>query len=208
VRRHRRLLAYGALVCALLVPAVAAGGRDEAGSQELFVEGDSLAVGTRPFIARELREWQITHSVKIGRHTAEGIAALREEAASLPNVIHLSLGTNDDPRRVSAFRDSIREVMDLAGPDRCVVWANIVRPRVRGTSYAGYNRALAAESGPRENLRVVNWARLVRENPRWLTADRVHATPGGYAGRARVVARSVRRCQLSDGSAGIVASSR
>jgi hypothetical protein len=208
VRQRRRLLAYGALACALLGPAVAVGGRDEAGSQELFVEGDSLAVGTRPFIIRELRDWQITHSVKIGRHTAEGIAALHDEAASLPQVIHMSLGTNDDPRRVSVFRDSIREVMDLAGPGRCVVWANIVRPRVRGTSYAGYNRALAAESAPRENLRVVNWARLVHENPRWLTADGVHATAKGYAGRARVVARSVRRCQLSDGSAGIVASSR
>jgi lysophospholipase L1-like esterase len=110
-------------------------------------------------------------------------------------VIHVSLGTNDDPRSVSAFRSAIREVMAVAGRRRCVVWANIVRPPVAGASYAGYNRALAQESKPRENLRVVNWARLVREHPYWLAGDGVHVSAEGYQVRARAVARSVRLCR-------------
>jgi hypothetical protein len=194
VRRRHLLIALGFL---LLLAAAAFGSRKDSASQQLLVQGDSLAVGTRPFIGRELSGWQITHSVKVGRHTAEGVAELRESAASLPEVIHVSLGTNDDPRRVPAFRASIREVMDLAGPGRCVVWTNIVRRPVARVGYAGYNRALADESRPRENLRVVNWARLARENPNWLAADGVHATTDGYKGRARAVARSVRRCRPS-----------
>jgi lysophospholipase L1-like esterase len=85
--------------------------------------------------------------------------------------------------------------MEVAGPRRCVVWTNIVRPPVGGTSYAGYNRALAAESRPRENLRVVNWARMVHANPQWLAGDGVHVNAEGYAARAKAIAESVRRCR-------------
>jgi hypothetical protein len=165
-----------------------------AAARRLFVDGDSLAVGTRPHIRRELRDWEVTHAVAVGRHTSEGVAVLRSLGPSLPRVIHVSLGTNDDPRAVSRFRAAIREVLDIVGPNRCVVWTNIVRSPVAGVGYAGYNRALARESRPEERLRVVNWARLVRENPHWLRKDGVHATAEGYRERARAVARSVRRC--------------
>ena len=102
-------------------------------------------------------------------------------------MIHVSLGTNDDPRAVGAFRAAIREVMDVAGPRRCVVWTNIVRPPVGGAGYAGYNRALARESRPRDNLRVVNWARMVHQRPGWLREDRLlpiesHRHRGGHCG--------------------------
>ena len=85
--------------------------------------------------------------------------------------------------------------MDAAGPRRCVVWTNIVRPPVAGASYAGNNRALAREARARDNLRMVDWARLVRENPGWLGDDGVHVSAEGYRARARAVARSVRRCR-------------
>jgi lysophospholipase L1-like esterase len=69
-----------------------------------------------------------------------------------------------------------------------------VRPAVAGASYAGYNRVLAEESRPRRNLRVVDWARMVREHPYWLAGDGVHVSADGYRYRASRVARSVRRC--------------
>ena len=84
--------------------------------------------------------------------------------------------------------------MAVAGPRRCVVWANIVRPAVAGASYAGYNRVLAEESRPRRNLRVVDWARIVREHPYWLAGDGVHVSADAYRYRASRVARSMRRC--------------
>jgi hypothetical protein len=163
-------------------------------THRLLVVGDSLAVGTRPFIRRELHGWEVSHSVAVGRRSFEGVALLRTLAPSLPRVIHVSLGTNDDARHVSRFRAAIQEILEIAGPDRCVVWANIVRPPMAGASYAAYNRALARESRSEERLRVVDWARLIRLNPHWLRRDGVHASPEGYKERARAVARSVRRC--------------
>jgi lysophospholipase L1-like esterase len=74
------------------------------------------------------------------------------------------------------------------------VWANIVRPPYRGVSYRGYNRVLADESGTRDNLRVLNWVRMVRRHREWLAEDGVHVSAAGYRARARAVARAVGRC--------------
>jgi len=179
----------------LLILLLAAPATAEALGRRLLVNGDSLAVGTKAYLPKELHRWRVTQSTAISRHAFEGADVMRAYGRSLPRVIHVSLGTNDDPRAVDAFRAAIREVMQVAGPRRCVVWTNIVRPPVGGASYAGYNRALAAESRPRENLRVVNWARKVREHPHWLAGDGVHVNAEGYRSRAQAIARSVRRCR-------------
>jgi hypothetical protein len=181
-----------ALVLAVLLAAPATA---DALSRRLLVNGDSLAVGTKPYLPQELRRWKVTQSVSVSRHAFEGADVMRAYGRSLPRVVHVSLGTNDDPNQVDAFRAAVREVMEVAGAQRCVVWTNIVRPPVAGASYAGYNRALAAESRPRENLRVVNWARMVHANPHWLAGDGVHVNAEGYAARAKAIAESVRRCR-------------
>ena len=181
-----------ALVLVLLLAAPATA---EALSRRLFVDGDSLAVGTKAYLPGDLPGWKIKQSAKVSRHAYEGADVMRSYGRSLPRVIHVSLGTNDDPNDVDGFRAAIRDVMDVAGSHRCVVWTNVVRPKVAGATYAGYNRALARESGPRDNLRVVNWARMVHQHPEWLSDDGVHVNADGYAARASAVARSVRRCQ-------------
>jgi hypothetical protein len=99
-------------------------------------------------------------------------------------VIHVSLGTNDDPRDLDGFRAAIAAVMRVAGERRCVVWANIVRPPYRGVSYRGYNHVLGVAAGRRENLRVLNRARMVRRHPGWLGDDGVHVSAEGYRVRA------------------------
>jgi lysophospholipase L1-like esterase len=189
VTRARRLVS--ALCLAVLALPASAGGV----AHHLLVNGDSLAVGTKPYLTRELRGWRVTQSTEVSRHAAEGAAVMRAYGASLPPVVHVSLGTNDDPRQVSSFRAAIREVMRVAGPERCVVWTNIVRPAVKGRGYGGYNRALAQESRARDNLRIVDWAALVRRHRGWLSGDGVHVTAEGYRGRARAVARTVRDCR-------------
>jgi lysophospholipase L1-like esterase len=161
----------------------------------LLVNGDSLAEGTRPYIPGELPEWQVRQSTKVSRHASEGDDVMRRYGRSLPRVIHVSLGTNDDPGQTGAFRAAIGDVMNVAGGRRCVVWANVVRPPYRGVSYRGYNRVLAQEDERRDNLLVLNWVRMVRRNPHWLAGDGVHVSAEGYRARAKAVARLVRRCE-------------
>jgi len=189
------MLAPFLAIAALLVGVPAADAITErALSKRTFVNGDSLAVGTQPYIPGFLRGWSVQQSASISRHAPEGPAILRSYGRALPRVIVMSLGTNDDPNAVSTFRQAIRDTLSIAGERRCVVWVNIVRPPVGGTTYAGYNKALADESKPRENLRVVNWARIASQHPEWFGGDGVHPDATGYRERARVIARAVKNC--------------
>jgi lysophospholipase L1-like esterase len=181
-------------VLALLVAGVALAPPAAAAERSLLVNGDSLAEGTRPYIPRELPEWRVTQSASVSRHAYQGDDVMRRYGSRLPRVIHVSLGTNDDPGDLDGFRHAIADVMRMAGRTRCVVWANIVRPPYRGVSYRGYNHVLAEESGRRDNLHVLNWVRMVRAHPEWLADDGVHVSVVGYRARARAVARAVGRC--------------
>ena len=183
----RRVLAVLVAGLALAPPAAAA-------EKSLLVDGDSLAEGTRPYIPRELPDWRVTQSTSVSRHAYEGDDVMRRYGSRLPRVIHVSLGTNDDPGDLDGFRRAIADVMRVAGRSRCVVWANIVRPPYRGVSYRGYNRVLAEESSRRDNLHVLNWVRMVREHPEWLADDGVHVSVAGYRARARATSRAVGRC--------------
>jgi lysophospholipase L1-like esterase len=188
----RRVLAT--LAASLLLALALAAGVAAAAERSLLVVGDSLAEGTRPYLPRELPDWRLRQSTKVSRHASEGAGVMRRYGSALARVIHVSLGTNDDPRQTGAFRAAVREVMQVAGSGRCVVWANIVRPPYGGVSYRGYNRVLAAENERRDNLLVLNWVRMVHRHPDWLARDRVHVSAAGYAARAGAVARLVRRC--------------
>ncbi len=158
----------------------------------VFVDGDSLAVGTEPYLPGDLHGFNVRQSASISRHAPQGVELLRHRR--FPRVVVMSLGTNDDPHAVGSFRSAVRSTIHLAGRDRCVVWANIVRPPVGGASYAGYNRVLAQENRRHRNMRVVKWTRIVRTHSLPLSADGVHPTADGYKVRARAIAREVKRC--------------
>lgn len=190
--RSARLAALaGALVCALLVsgPLLAAGNR------AVLSYGDSLSVGTDLFLKSYLRGWSVRSVTEVSRHAEDVPAGLSSYGRSLPRVVVVSAGTNDDPGRVSAFARIVRRTLAIAGPSRCVVWSTIVRPPYQGVSYAGYNRALAAIARRHPNLRVLDWAAMARTHPSWFGRDGVHPSMTGYRARAAAVARLIReRC--------------
>ena len=189
----RRLVLLAAAFVVLALPA--AGGTATTGHSALVL-GDSLALGTKPYLPDLLPGWRLRQVVDVGFHTIEGVKKVRAYGSSLPHYVVLSLGTNDDPRFVSGFRSSIRSVMAAAGAGRCVVWPNIVRPPAVGTTYAGYNRALAAEARARANLLVVDWVSLARAHPEWLRKDGVHVNATGYKARAAAIARALASCKV------------
>lgn len=204
-----RMVIVGSLAAALAVgtgviaqaghDAGAAGGGKGKGrevAKRAFVVGDSLAVGTKPYLVRALRGWRVGHSVSISKHAPEGASELgRRGARGLPPVVVASLGTNDDPGAVSSFDHSVRVALRAVGKRGCVVWPNIVRPPVGGRTYAGYNSVLRRLAGKRRNLVVFNWARMAGRNRQWFGDDGVHPTGVGYSARARGIANGVRECR-------------
>jgi lysophospholipase L1-like esterase len=153
--------------------------------------GDSLSVGTDPYLRAQLRGYRIERLYDVGLHADEAAAIVARVGADLPKVLVVSAGTNDDPRQVSAFARSVSAVLRSAGPARCVVWSTISRPPAVGATYAGLNRALTRASTRNENLVLVDWARMVRRHPGWLSDDGVHVSAAGYKARAAAIATAV-----------------
>jgi lysophospholipase L1-like esterase len=160
----------------------------------VFSNGDSLGVGTAPYLPGDLRGFRVRQSASISRHAPGGVELLRHLPGKLPRVIVMQLGTNDDPRATDTFRSAVRQTIHMAGPKRCVVWVNIVRPPVAGASYAGYNSVLADENQRHRTFVVVKWTRIVRTRHLQLSSDGVHPTASGYQVRAKAIARQVRAC--------------
>jgi lysophospholipase L1-like esterase len=162
----------------------------------LYIDGDSLAVGTGWYLSTFLPGWTLRGTVAVSRHSYQGAVAVEERAREglLERVVVVDLGTNDDPSAVSRFRTYVRGVVRAAGPSRCVIWSTINRPPYNGVSYSGYNDMLSALDARYRNLHVFDWAGLAMAHPAWFGPDGVHPTTTGYKARAAGLARLIKQC--------------
>lgn len=169
--------------------------------RSLLSVGDSLAVGTQGLLRDALPGWGVKSDAKTSRPTAEGVSRL--EALSdgdLPSVLAVSLGSNDSPSATQSFRQQVDRVVEIAGPNRCVLWFEIRRPPLNGVSYGGLNRVLRRVARSHDNLHIVD---AVGQ----LAGDGVHLTSAGYRTRAKALADEARSCigQLNPTAAGVAA---
>jgi lysophospholipase L1-like esterase len=157
--------------------------------------GDSLSIGTDPYLRKRLRGYRIDRLYDVGLHAYEAATIVERTRPSLPSVLVVSAGTNDDPRIVSTFWRAVSGILRAVGSDRCVVWPTIARPPAVGAGYDGMNRALVRIAARHANLVLVSWAKMVRRNPGWLSRDGVHVSVDGYRARAAAIAAAVKtRC--------------
>jgi hypothetical protein len=184
-------LLVAAAVTVLLVVRQRDDGSGGAPAGAVTLIGDSLNVGTEPYLPHELPRWRIVTNDRIGRTTPEGIAELEAGRTELAPTFVVSLGTNDPPDAVDAFRADVGHVLRLAGPDRCVVWATIWRDERPNVAFNGVLRDAASAN---RRVRLVDWAAMVQEHPDWLAADGLHGNDTGYRERARAIAAAVESC--------------
>ena len=187
-----RLALAVALALCVSAPAALA----EAPPARLLVIGDSLAYDNRPYLQRDLPHWRIEGNFSFARDARQTARDLRKlgRRETLPPIIHVSSGTGDDPEHVKRFDLAVRRLMRVAGPERCVVWANVWRVKLSEPTFAVINGALSLESLARPNLLVVDWYAMVEANRDWLV-DPVHVNAPGNLARAAAVAAQVRACR-------------
>jgi lysophospholipase L1-like esterase len=188
-RNTRICLGLAVVAAALLLelpdrPALA-----QTGMPDVLILGDSLAVGTMPYLGEVLTDRTITWDAVNGRTTPQGIHALRVDLRAVqPQAVVVSLGSNDgpDPRR---FTDRMRRMLANLPPTTCVIWTTIVRPRRKG-AYGALNRALRAQAQRDPRLVVINWDHAVKRGTVNLR-DGLHADAAGYRYRSSKIAQAV-----------------
>ena len=197
MHRLGKALCMLAVVACLGATAYPARAAQDAGARSVLHYGDSLAVGTGIFLPAYLRGWSLRQSTNVSLHAFDGSQALAAERSTLPRVIVVSLGTNDDPGAVGAFGRSVRDVIRTAGPTRCVIWSTVVRPPYNGVSYDGYNRVLRRDARAYATFHIFDWQAMARANPQWFGSDGVHPTATGYRARAAALAKLIKACPAS-----------
>ena len=152
----------------------------------LFVEGDSLTVGSSSAIKKSLRRdfRKITVDAQVGRNTPTGISRLSAGRKAKAWVV--ALGTNDAPDRRTMKRH-VKKVLRQAG-GRPVLWVSVWR----SAAYGKVNRMLTRLDRKYTKLGVLRWDLFIKDHPRLLASDRIHLTPAGYEVRGRMIADAVR----------------
>jgi len=153
--------------------------------------GDSLNVGVEPYLQGRLAGWTMHADDVVGRPTWIGLEHLRAESSALAPYVVISLGTNDPATAVAEFDQAVEDALTLAGRHRCVVWPTVHRD---GAAYEPFNEVLRALASRNRNLRVVEWERMVEQNPSYLAPDGIHGSPAGYAARAKAIVAAMRSC--------------
>lgn len=155
----------------------------------VLVVGDSLAVGTEPFLDQLLDHRQLIWDARSGRTTPQGLLALRADLRNLtPRTVVVSLGTNDgsSPQR---FASRARRLLQTVPPTACVVWPAIIRPPRKG-AYHGLNRVLRDLAHHDHHLTVPAWDHAVTRG-NVVLPDGVHPDPQGFQYRSRMIAAAV-----------------
>jgi lysophospholipase L1-like esterase len=180
----RARLALAAVAAAAGLLAAAPGAAAQAGP--VLVVGDSLELGTGPYLREELRQVELDIDAKTGRSSAQGLVALRRDLRPRYRVVVFDLGVNDGAAApVAANLAAARQITG----DRCLVVSTLHGP---GAYVVPANRAIRAFADANPEVVLVDWDAAA--DPALVNPDGVHPTPAGYARRARVVADGIGVC--------------
>jgi hypothetical protein len=147
------------------------------------VVGDSLGVGTVPYLQRALGG-PVRADVRVGRSSSDGVNALSRLLRGGADQVVLDLGTNDGSAQ--QLRQSVRRAQSLAGNRPIYI------PTVNGPGAAQKNAMLRRLAGG--NVHLVNWAGQSRG---LVGGDGIHASGRGYQQRAQIVAHSINRADAA-----------
>jgi lysophospholipase L1-like esterase len=182
-------MAVGCALLALLCGLAGDASSAFAGDSDVLVVGDSLMVGTLPYLGPMLGGRNIVAAAKSGITTPQGMKLVREELRVVtPKTVVISLGSNDgsDPQR---FADRVRRTMALLPENACVIWATIIRPPRKG-DYRGLNRVLNQAKRRDPRIRVIDWEHAVADGAVFLP-DGLHADAAGYRYRSAMIADAI-----------------
>jgi len=165
---------------------------------DTLVLGDSLGLTVYPYLADLVPDRYVSYESEVGRTTAGTLQALRA-MSSIPDMVIVSSGTNDPTGE--ALEADANQILDILGPERCVVWVDVVRPDSQYSPASQLNAAIDRAAEGRDNVRVLQWTELVATHPGWMGGDGIHPNREGSIGRATAFAAAAEACSPFDPTA-------
>ena len=166
------------------------------GPKDVLVVGDSLTVGTEPWLSAVVggQGWTLTGvDARVGRGVPEGLSVLRTDIASLAQgTVVVALGTNDlnsTAAQVAGWLASARRIVG----SRRLIWINLCLAGQPGTwlgSYRQINRWLA-DYAPRYQVQVADWCSFATRSGIQPGPDGIHYAPAAYRQRAAFYAATI-----------------
>lgn len=152
---------------------------------KVFALGDSVLAGALPC----LKKLGYSVDMRQSRQVDAGIQLLRKKVNKLPARLVIHLGTNG-----GVTTQELDAMMAILGTDRLVVWSTIQLPDDpdRYTYETRTNEAIAGLAARYDNVRILDWNALTQQNAEWIYLERIHMTPEGCAGYARLLDGLVR----------------
>lgn len=157
------------------------------GLRRVLVVGDSLEVGTGPYLQRR----GATVDARGGRPSSEGVGVLRQRLRPGHRAVVFDLGTND--ASVGELRRSLRQARQVVGGRELYV-STVNSP----SDQRAKNRLLKRFARKSPNIHLVRAASKVAPGP-----DGIHYSPQGYRQRGRLLARALRPDAPAAHTAGI-----
>lgn len=167
------------------------------GSGGVLVVGDSLEVGTSPYLDQYLPDVPLTTNAEVGLSSTAIADLFVEDFRPSQSVIVFDAGTNDDPSTPEILATNIAKVAEMAD-GRCLVIPTIHAPPVNGVDQAGKNRVIQSFASSHAGTQVPDWAGAIEARPELLGEDNLHPNAEGADYRARLIARGIRACLAMD----------
>ena len=157
--------------------------------QGVLLIGDSLSVGTKQYLNAQMAGQPVEINATGGISLAEGMRRY-DATKDKPRVVEMALFTNNSPGQIGELRSAIEKtITDARQRGGTVVWATIVRPG----NYDAVNAMIREYAAKHPDvMRIVDWQKMVQQNPSYLAGDRIHGTAAGYKARAQAFADAAR----------------
>lgn len=168
----------------------------ESYSGPVYVLGGVLTEGIRTTLPTRLTN-TVTIDSAASRSTADAVASLASKKGTLPGALVVDLGATE-PTSAAAYTKHINAVMSVAGENTAVYWFNVHNKATPAIATA-VNSSLSAATSRYTNLTILDWATAAKDNPAWVSNDRVRPTDQGYQQRSRLIADAISGAGSSTG---------
>jgi len=163
-------------------------GASWSGPKDVFVVGDSLTVGTEPWLASDLGQqgWTLDGvDARVGRGVPEGLNILRDQSTPLPDTVVIALGTNNLGATSGDVLGWLRTARSIVGTRR-LIWVNLCLADNAGPRLASYHQINAAlnEYAADYAVKVADWCGYATRHDIFPGADGIHYAPADYRVRA------------------------